>query len=178
MRIKALSLWQPWASLITYDAKQIETRTWRAPQRLIGLRGFAVAIHATARFPREAQYLCLEEPFRTVLSGAGHPEPERTLPRGAVVAIAVVRDCVYTDDLLEFGIPQPLDPATLRRAAGRQKVSAQEQAFGDFSMGRWGWVLDQVRPLPEPYSCKGAQGLWSLDIPEEWLALPVIGGVA
>jgi hypothetical protein len=39
----AVSLWQPWASLIAVGAKTIETRSWPAPKGLIGQR---IAIHA------------------------------------------------------------------------------------------------------------------------------------
>ena len=41
--MKAISLWQPWASLIACEAKRIETRSWKPPQSLIGER---IAIHA------------------------------------------------------------------------------------------------------------------------------------
>lgn len=33
MKIKALSLWQPWASLIAIGAKKIETRGWSTKYR-------------------------------------------------------------------------------------------------------------------------------------------------
>jgi hypothetical protein len=43
--VKALPLWQPWASLVALvGAKRVETRHWPAPPRLIGQR---IAIHAT-----------------------------------------------------------------------------------------------------------------------------------
>jgi hypothetical protein len=35
--VKALSLWQPWASLIAVGGKRIETRHWPAPSWLVGL---------------------------------------------------------------------------------------------------------------------------------------------
>ena len=41
----ALTLWQPWASLIAIGAKSIETRSWPAPAGLVGER---IAIHAAA----------------------------------------------------------------------------------------------------------------------------------
>jgi hypothetical protein len=31
--------------------------------------------------------------------------------------------------------------------------------------GPYGWVLEDVRPLPEPIPCRGAQGLW--DVPAD-----------
>ena len=41
--MKAISVWQPWAWLIVHGHKTIETRSWPAPDALIGQR---IAIHA------------------------------------------------------------------------------------------------------------------------------------
>jgi hypothetical protein len=34
--------------------------------------------------------------------------------------------------------------------------------YGDFTPGRWAWMVADVRPLPEPIPCRGAQGLWTV----------------
>jgi hypothetical protein len=71
--MKALTIWQPWASLIMAGCKPYEFRRWAAPQRLVGQRlvtgqmrhvnGGEVAgparvparsIHAWPRFPAES----------------------------------------------------------------------------------------------------------------------------
>ena len=44
--MKAITLHQPWATLIADGAKTIETRSWRPPQTLIGQR---IVIHAGKR---------------------------------------------------------------------------------------------------------------------------------
>ena len=44
--MKALTIWQPWASLIMAGAKPYEFRGWRAPRSIIGQR---IVIHAAAR---------------------------------------------------------------------------------------------------------------------------------
>lgn len=41
--MKALTLLNPWASLIAYRSKRVENRTWKPPQTIIGQR---IAIHA------------------------------------------------------------------------------------------------------------------------------------
>jgi|GEM_PF-4635399 len=43
--MKAISIRQPWASLIAHGIKDIENRTWKCPQKYIGQR---VLIHASA----------------------------------------------------------------------------------------------------------------------------------
>ena len=45
--MKALTIWQPWASLIAGGAKQYETRSWATQYR------GPIAIHAAARYTRK-----------------------------------------------------------------------------------------------------------------------------
>lgn len=45
--MKAITLWQPWASLIACGAKTIETRSWGTPYR------GPLAIHASKRMNQE-----------------------------------------------------------------------------------------------------------------------------
>lgn len=47
--IPALTVWQPWASLVAVGANRYETRSWPAPQTL--QPGDLLAIHAAARRP-------------------------------------------------------------------------------------------------------------------------------
>lgn len=44
--MKAISIKQPWASLIAHGIKDIENRTWPCPKKYIGQR---VLIHASQR---------------------------------------------------------------------------------------------------------------------------------
>ena len=44
--MKAISIKQPWASLIVHGIKDIENRTWKCPQKYIGQR---ILIHASAK---------------------------------------------------------------------------------------------------------------------------------
>lgn len=44
--MKAISIKQPWASLIAHGIKDIENRTWKCPQKYIGQR---VLIHASGK---------------------------------------------------------------------------------------------------------------------------------
>ena len=46
--MKAISIKQPWASLIAHGIKDIENRTWECPQKYIGQR---VLIHASSSKP-------------------------------------------------------------------------------------------------------------------------------
>lgn len=145
--MKGLTLWQPWASLIAIGAKQYETRSWPTSYR--GL----LAIHAAKVFKGGPRRLVFEEPFYSVLHKAGLadiPVPgllgvER-LPQGAVVAVATLASCHLCK-----GAFKPI-----------LEGSPHELAFGDFSPGRFAWVLHAIRPLREPIPCSGSQGLWTV----------------
>ncbi|MDX5091650.1 ASCH domain-containing protein, partial [Lactobacillus crispatus] len=75
--MKAITIHQPWATLIALGEKQFETRSWETKYR------GPLAIHAGKKVDKE---ICLEEPFRSVL--AKHGITAEILPTGAVVAIA------------------------------------------------------------------------------------------
>lgn len=134
--MKALSLLQPWATLIAIGAKTIETRSWSTTYR------GEIAIHASKRWTGEQRYLATQAgPIAKALT----PFPGMCL--GSVVAVARMVDCVSTDSLTAFEI---------------LAKHPEERAFGDFSPGRFMWILEDVRALPAPVHCKGALSLWEL----------------
>ena len=49
--MKAISLWQPWASLMADGRKKIEARHWHPPAYLLGQE---LAIHATMKVDKDA----------------------------------------------------------------------------------------------------------------------------
>jgi hypothetical protein len=145
--VKALSLTQPWASLVAIGAKRIETRSWATHYR------GPVAIHAAKGFPRECRDLVGVEPFRSaLLAGIAHGRLARhesgELPLGAIVAVARLTSCLrFTPDVV---------------AQLEAKYGAVEMAFGAFGTGRYGFVLEGVQALETPIPCKGALGIWQV----------------
>lgn len=143
--LRGLSLLQPWAGLIAAGAKTIETRSWDTTYR------GQVAIHASKRFTREQRTLCLESPFREALRLRFPSLYHDTygLPVGCIVAVARVQWTERTDlfDTLTYDLIQRAE---------------KERAFGDYSPGRYAWLLTDIRPLPTPVPCKGALGLWAV----------------
>jgi hypothetical protein len=142
--MRALSMTQPWATLLAHGYKTIETRSWRTDYR------GPLAIHAAKGWPREAMELCLSEPFRSCLREAG-VKKVGDLPRGAILGTCIIAWCARTENL----VADSLHPA-------EQPFDAQEHAFGDYSHGRWGWKVANVRLLPEPIAARGALGLWAV----------------
>jgi hypothetical protein len=134
--VKAIALWQPWASLIAVGAKRVETRYWPAPRGLVGQR---IAIHA-AKTNRELA-TCLERPFLYYL-----PEPS-ALPLGAIVATAELYSCSVM---------------TPEHVARVEAGSPDEFAFGWWASGRFAWELRRVRRLDEPVPFVGRQGVFEV----------------
>ena len=135
--IFALSLWQPWATLIAIKAKRFETRSWQTAYR------GPLVIHAAKTWNRKLSFLIRhQEPFSSVLKAAGYPVvTSYPLPLGAALCVADLVECWPTEHVLRH-------------------MSDQERAFGDFTPGRFAWELRNVRPFPKPIRWGGAQGLW------------------
>ncbi len=149
--MKCISLTQPWASLVILGHKGVETRSWRTKHR------GPLLIHASRKFPAEAQALCNVEPFRTALQGAA----PSSLPLGQVLGSVLLLDCVPTNDfLLDSAPPLPGDES-------RPRLTRKELAFGDYSPGRFGWLLEQPTPLVVPLTWKGHLNLF--EVPDEVL---------
>jgi len=143
--MKALTIIQPWATLIAIGAKKIETRSWATKYR------GPLAIHAGMNRDfcnmRGKDYICGTEPFLSVLTKHLEAlEPNRVLgfmPLGAVIAICNLVGCA------------PVTGAPLS-----EFLTDREKAFGDYTEGRFMWFLEDVVQIKPAY-IKGAQGLWN-----------------
>lgn len=150
--MKTISLWQPYASLIALGEKKIETRSWQT-----NYRG-SLAIHATMLNPFKAIELIpdfIVAEMRKVLKERGvltSSTDFRVLPRGCVVATTRLVDCVQIG-----GFDKRKDSAYLETG---YLVTGNEYHFGDYTPGRWAWILEDIQPLKEPVAAVGHQGLW------------------
>lgn len=152
--MKALSILHPYAALIAAGIQTIETRSWYTPYR------GPLAIHASKRFDMVSyDWYCGgdESGFGDVLCAAGYCQYE-DFPRGAVIAVAELVDCHSTnDDDWTCSIPET------------------ELKYGNYEDNRFGWVLREVRRLPEPIPAKGSLGLWDFEEPDPAAAIPRLG---
>ncbi|MCH9637772.1 MAG: ASCH domain-containing protein [Gammaproteobacteria bacterium] len=140
--MKAISLWQPWASLMAVGAKRFETRSWSTKYR------GPLAIHAAKRFQRHERELCGFEVFRLALEAGGYESPD-DLPLGALVAVVDLTDVLPTAPTLFEGFT----------------FSARELTFGDYTPGRFAWKTENLRRLETPIPFRGAQGLFEVPPP-------------
>lgn len=163
--MKALSLWQPWASLVAIGAKGIDTRGWATRYR------GPLAIHAAARkcdtkdIPAPTVHAMIQilRPVTEKLARTAMYLPLELLPRGCVIATCTLAECcrIGEDGLYRLD-PDKIEPPTwFAPLPGEPEIS-----FGDYTPGRFAWILEDVRPLPEPIPAKGHQSLWSWEPPE------------
>jgi hypothetical protein len=152
--MKAITLTQPWATLMAIGAKVIETRSWYT-----GYRG-PVAIHAAKAFPKWAREFCDERAFRKAL---GKMDPAGLL-RGFVLATGDLAACVETELALAGIKAGCLVLNDYRHGRWRTyPVGADEDIFGDYTPGRYAWVFNGVLALAEPVAARGMFGLWEWD---------------
>lgn len=136
--MKALSLWQPWASLMADSRKKIETRHWRPPLWLLNQ---PVAIHAAMKVDA---YACEDFGY-----------DRNMIPRGQVVCIGAFYKWEKFDELYKQWMME------------RWLNSGDEEGnYGDFSAGRYGWFFRLTEKLNPPIPAKGHQGIWNWECVE------------
>lgn len=166
--MKALSLHQPYASLVAVGVKSIETRSWATKYR------GPLLIHAAKRRPDATEIMAMEwagdasffyDDEWYLRTGLGKIN---RLPLGVVVASCQLADCVPITQGEPVGASAPRALAGSMPAAfmsadrtgtlrfwrayeqGWDGLDATPQLpFGDFSPGRYAWLLGDVKPTTE-----------------------------
>lgn len=151
--IKALTLWQPYASLVARLAKKVETRSWATSYR------GPLAIHAAVRECRreeitEAMARALDWHFPSLWADVDG------LPYGRVVATCRLVTCYRLTSVESDAIRDGVTTVLRTLQAGPVEITPDEAAFGDYSPGRFAWVLADVQALTPPVLAKGGRGLW------------------
>ena len=143
----ALTLHQPWATLIARGIKTIETRSWPPPRNLIGQ---TISIHAGLRLqPNPGPEI------DAILRQTHGTDWRHHLPAGAVVATATISGICQVAGLA----------ADARQVITRCGRIVTADPYGDFSTGRWLWFLADISPFPEPITATGRQRLWHWEPP-------------
>jgi len=128
--VKALTIYQPYASLICPGPKRIENRTWTPPKDLIGKR---IAIHAG----KVMDHMSVAAHMDTLIRLFGKQFGSDQLPRGAIVGSAIVWGFVTrsTDEWFHGPIGWSLsdvrtlsEPVPCRGAQGLWDVPADIEA--------------------------------------------------
>lgn len=132
--MKAITISQPFASLIASGEKWIENRTWPT-----NYRG-PIAIHAG----KGLQYL---DRFELA-----------EYPSGCVIAIANLAAC---ERLATIGSYDSMPDRRKEIIAGTNRYWS-EAATHKHAEGPWCWILEDVKQLVNPIPYRGSQGLWQI----------------
>lgn len=132
--MKALSLWQPWASAIPMGLKHYETRSWSTTYR-------GPLVIAAAKTMKGVGTLspCMRGDMERLMRRTSLMD----LPTGVALCVCDLVDVIDSHD----------HPNT--------EISEIEHLFGDWSPNRYAWKLDQIRPITITIPIKGKQGLFN-----------------
>ncbi|VXD15946.1 ASCH domain-containing protein [Planktothrix paucivesiculata] len=133
--MQALTIQEPWASLLVTGKKRYETRDWQRNYR--GL----LAIHAGKQSVHPFDYpLGLSE----ILDELGITQDDLSKNKQKIIAIATLKDIhLMTDKLIN-------------------EQSEIERLTGFWQPGRYAWELTDIKPLSEPIVARGLPGLWGV----------------
>lgn len=151
----AITIRQPWASLIMAGIKTLETRS-----RATNIRG-RVLIHSALKPEFTGSYQNIEVGIRKYIKelkeAAGHlghnDDFYRSLPLGKILGSVDLTDCLPAGDWLE-----------VHKGKGnfeRHEIYDREFTLGNLSSDRFVWVLKDPQPWPDPFPVKGKQGFWN-----------------
>ncbi len=144
--LPALTIWQPWASLIIAGAKPVEWRGWRCPRWVIGKR---IAIHAGARPAKPEEIadilerldagetsLVPYETFRLL-----NTVPLRSWPLSSILGTAVLGEPVPALEWVYQHHPDFADSDRLDHS-------------------KFAWPLTEIARFEPVIPARGAQGFW------------------
>jgi len=137
--LKVLSLLQPWATLAVIGVKQIETRSWSTAHR------GPLLIHASKG--KAGEIFANEFPFKKYIPDF------KQLPFGCIIGRVTLRDVIrigtgelsYTNDEM------------------LNRLTLEEKAFGDYTPGRYAWILQDAVTFKIPVAARGTLTLWEFD---------------
>lgn len=139
--MKALTIIQPWATLIASGHKMNETRSWKT-----NYRG-EVLIHA-GKNPKDYTSGCyIGDPDGRHFQEAGiTPNNFEDLPRGSIIGKATLVNRIHINKEFRDHL---------------KRSNPAEYAFGDYRIGRYAWVFENPVLFKKPIPARGRQGLWN-----------------
>lgn len=172
--LPALSMWQPWASLVASGVKWLETRSWPPHRDLIGTR---VAFASTGSMPKDAKdalrhgaphFQALLDAVRAAGFEIGWDRKKlvHNLPLGEVLCTSMLLgsypmlDAETATDLPERCLLIGHGRLLLVRPEGDIDATSQ-LPFGVFEPGRVAWHLGPPTLVEGEHPARGRQGVWT-----------------
>ena len=155
--MKAISLWEPWASLMMLGAKTIETRSWPTKHRGPLLICAAQGGLSRAKLWRQTYH---QSAFRAALAPLTDNNRiflgKFNFYFGYALCVVDLIDCF------------PTEAPEVRRIAD---VDENEYLFGNYEPGRFAWITRKACPLRTPVRVTGRQMIFN--VPDDVIA-PVL----
>lgn len=136
--MKAITLWQPWASLMAEGTKRNETRSWSTKYR-----GDIVICSAK----RKAVTYIDDDVARRMAD----------MPMGVALCVVELFDVIPSDQCVKGSF----DSGKIS-FENKMIVNQAEWAAGDYSLGRHIWVTRNLRLLRPPVPVTGRQMIFEL----------------
>lgn len=147
--MKAISIKQPWPSLIISGFKDIENRTWACPKKYIGQR---VLIHSSMAIDRSRSPLLTEEQFN-IIGGKDEYQKHYFSHTGFIIGSVEIVDCVVNHPSIwaekTEGYPAGMNPAAYKDITGTRVI--------------YNWVLANPILFKKPIPAKGKLSFWEYD---------------
>lgn len=144
--MKALTIWQPWASLIAIGAKPYEFRSWVAPKSIWNKR---IAIHAGVKKVSQSDIVDLIYRLEARQALGTALKAELALPLLQKVRQGLELPLGHVLGTAFLGIPTP------SRSLPGTPAGAEINYLGQYA-----WPVTKFEALEPPQPFKGAQGFW------------------
>lgn len=152
--MKALTIWQPWASLIMAGFKPYEFRGWPAPRYVIGQR---IVIHAGTRMMKKTEVSDILRQFEVGEFMGGMKAD----------AITILEDVLMDRRRL----PLSAGLGTVRLGEPKQSHELWPEQFKGYSdsdraeVSNWAWPVTEIEHFTPVVPIKGHQGFWNWPYP-------------
>lgn len=146
--MKALTIWQPWASLIMARAKPYEFRHWDYRTRYRSIEGQCIVIHAGARPIKRVEVQDILARLDSGETGLDIKIARRIVERALISPSA-------------FPLAAGLGTAVIgtpRNAAILFRGQVADSDRLDHSI--WAWPLTEITPFEPFIPARGLQGFW------------------
>ena len=143
--MKALTIWQPWATLIVDGLKRFEFRKYPAPKALIGKY---IVIHAAKRKPTDFD-------LAHTMAWPSHTTGNPAADRHVIDMLRPIERGVET-------LPLAAGLGTARLGEPRRAVDIFRGQMdpSDIDDDMWGWPMTDAEAWPAPVPARGYQGFW------------------
>lgn len=171
--MKALTIYQPWASLIMAGAKPYEFRKWNPRERggsyarLIGER---IIIHASAKLIDRREVIGLIER----LDGSDQQRASTTLLRDKAMPIldaALAMTMRDADGSLGLPLSAGIGTAVLGEPRHADEIADEFRLVkmndsDRYAHANWGWPMLDIEEWGTPIPMRGFQGFWTWPTPD------------